>query len=494
MYVHSCNIGIGKNETGDKTLKKHAYHNIILFTTTLLLCFSISGVHSTTASAEEIQTTQEPVESTSENPRNTVQNDVPEDNDGVLFDRDVIPDDYDRSVYTTALSTIYLEENSYGDAQELSLYLDRDNQSEAISIRSDEESGILTVIFPNTMNAIGNLNQNITNSYVRNISVTNTTQDITVVIKYRSDCVITTSKDKRGVSVTFAPADYSLRIRMPEGITESQIKDTDYYYNHEFVLQIPGQWKSYYDQYPVMSNNNVISSIKISQSGNKTLIRIRTSRLQGYKYTQQGNYLFVTIDNPRKIYKNIVVLDAGHGGKDFGARSRGTKEKNINYKIIYTLAREYFNSPNSQVKAYWSRYNDQFISLSARARFASEVQADLFVSLHMNSASNKKANGMEVYYARSNNGTSSMGISSRTLAQRMHDQLENNLSIPSRGVKKAEFYVLRHNTVPAILIELGFISGNRDYAKITSSNYQKNAAQNIYDCISNVFKVYPTGR
>ena len=106
MYVHRCNIGIGKNETGDKTLKKHAYHNIILFTTTLLLCFSISGVHSTTASAEEIQTTQEPVESTSESPRNTVQNDVPEDNDWVLFDRDVIPDDYDRSVYTTALSTI----------------------------------------------------------------------------------------------------------------------------------------------------------------------------------------------------------------------------------------------------------------------------------------------------------------------------------------------------------------------------------------------------
>lgn len=473
-------------------MKKHIYHNITLLTATLLLCIGISGIPSAAASAEEVQTTQEPAESVSESTQ--IQSDAQADSDGVLFDRDVIPDDYDRSVYNAALSTIYLEENSYGDAQELSLYLDRDNKSEPISINSDEENGILTVVFPNTMNAVGNLNQNITNSYVKNISVTGTDKDITVVIKYQSDCIITTSKDKRGVSVTFTKADYSLRIRMPEGITKDQIKDTDYYYNHEFVLQIPGQWKSYYDQYPVISKNNVISSIKVSQSGNKTLIRIKTFRLQGYKYTQQGNYLFVTIDNPRKIYKNIVVLDAGHGGKDFGARSRGAKEKNINYKIIYTLAKEYFDSPASQVKAYWSRYNDQFISLSARARFASEVQADLFVSLHMNSASNTRANGMEVYYARSNNGVSSMGLTSRTLAQRMHDQLEDNLSIPSRGVKKAEFYVLRHNTVPAILIELGFISGNRDHAKITSSGYQKNAAKNIYDCISNVFKAYPTGR
>ena len=87
-----------------------------------------------------------------------------------------------------------------------------------------------------------------------------------------------------------------------------------------------------------------------------------------------------------------------------------------------------------------------------------------------------------------------MGLKSQTLARRMHDQLEANLSIPSRGVKKAEFYVLRNYTVPAILIELGFISGNRDHNKITSSGYQKNAAKNIYDCISNVFKSYPTGR
>ena len=238
----------------------------------------------------------------------------------------------------------------------------------------------------------------------------------------------------------------------------------------------------------------MITGVKVTQSGSNTKITVSTSKLQGYKYTRQGDYLFVTIDRPRKIYKNIVVLDPGHGGKDFGATNRGSKEKAINFKIIYTLARKYFDSPSSSVKAYWSRYNDKFISLSERARFAAEVDADLFVSLHMNSASNRSANGMEVYYAKSNNRVTDTGLSSQKLARKMHDRLENNLTIPSRGVKKAEFYVLRHNTVPSILIELGFISGNRDYNKITSPAYQKKTAQNIYEGVADIFKAYPTGR
>ena len=112
----------------------------------------------------------------------------------------------------------------------------------------------------------------------------------------------------------------------------------------------------------------------------------------------------------------------------------------------------------------------------------------------MNSASNRSANGMEVYYAKSNNRVTDTGLSSQKLARKMHDRLENNLTIPSRGVKKAEFYVLRHNTVPSILIELGFVSGNRDYNKITSPAYQKKTAQNIYEGVADIFKAYPTGR
>lgn len=465
---------------------KYDKKNIYLLLATLII--GIISLHPYTAfaidSAEEVEVETDELED--------IEYDT-NDTEGVFLDMDVTPQEYDSSVYTSALSTVYLEETS-DSTQELSLFTDHSITPEQIKVNADEENGVLTCVFPNTYNAIGEWKKSIDNSYVKNISVASTGTDITVTVKYHSLYVLSTTYDEYGIVVTFSNVDYSMRIQLPEEITKAQIKDTDYYYDHKFVLTIPGKWKSFYEQHPVISRNNVITSIQITQSGNTTRITVKTSRLQGYKYEQKGDYLLVKVNDPRKIYKNIVVLDAGHGGKDFGATSRGAKEKNINYKIIYTLAKEYFNSQTSDVKAYWSRYNDKFISLSARAGFASEVKADLFVSLHMNSAPNTRANGMEVYYARSNNKTSSMGLSSRTLAQRMHEQLEENLSIPSRGVKKAEFYVLRHNTVPAILIELGFISGNKDHGKITSASYQKKAAENIYNCISNVFKTYPTGR
>jgi N-acetylmuramoyl-L-alanine amidase len=232
----------------------------------------------------------------------------------------------------------------------------------------------------------------------------------------------------------------------------------------------------------------------MKQSGNYTLFTIKTTKLQGYKISQSGEYLLVKIGDPRKIYKNIIVLDAGHGGKDYGASHNGTHEKNINYKIIYTLAKKYFDSSDSTVKAYWSRYDDTFISLSARAAFAQKVGADLFVSLHMNSSYKSSANGMEVYYSKDNNTTSDFGLTSQILARRMHNRLNTDLSISSRGVKKAGFYVIKHNTVPAILIELGFLSGSKDYSKLTSSAYQKKAAQSIYQCITDIFKDYPTDR
>jgi N-acetylmuramoyl-L-alanine amidase len=317
---------------------------------------------------------------------------------------------------------------------------------------------------------------------------------VVVTVSYQTECILTSLQDEEGVLVSFSTASYSLKLKLPEGVSSQSVTDTDYYYKNTFTLKIAGKWKSFYEEHPVLANNTAIQSLKIRESGSSTLITVKTSKLQGYRYSQKGDYLLVKIDDPRKIYKNIVVLDAGHGGKDRGASHNGTYEKNINYKIIYTLAKTYFDSPDSTVKAYWSRYNDTFISLSARAAFAQKVGADLFVSLHMNSARNTSANGMEVYYSKDNNKTSSFGLTSQILARRMHNRLNSDLSISSRGVKTAGFYVIKHNTVPAILVELGFLSGNSDYTKLISSSYQKKAAQSIYQCVAETFETYPTGR
>ena len=129
-----------------------------------------------------------------------------DDTDGVFLDIDVIPDDYDHSVYSAALSTVYLEETTAGGDQELSLFTDRSMDSEQIKTTIEEEKGVLTCVFPNTYNAIGELKKTITNSFVKNISVSKTESTVTVTIKYQSTCIVSTTYDEQGVSFAFSKA------------------------------------------------------------------------------------------------------------------------------------------------------------------------------------------------------------------------------------------------------------------------------------------------
>lgn len=80
------------------------------------------------------------------------------------------------------------------------------------------------------------------------------------------------------------------------------------------------------------------------------------------------------------------------------------------------------------------------------------------------------------------------------MADLFRTQLLKDLGTKNRGTKTAAYYVLKHNTVPSILIELGFISGNSDYSKLINDIFQKKAAQSIYTSIVAMFQTYPTGR
>ena len=219
-----------------------------------------------------------------------------------------------------------------------------------------------------------------------------------------------------------------------------------------------------------------------------------TSKLQGYKIHTKDNYIWIDVGNPKNIYKNIVVLDCGHGGSDPGAQSGGYNEKDITYSILYTYAKSYFNSAESDVKAYWSRYNDTFVTLSDRAAYANSIGADLFISLHMNSATNTAAKGTEVYYSTNNNTKQKNGLTSQKMASLFESNLVSAMGTVNRGVKTANYTVIYKNTVPAVLIELGFISNSSDRANLVDTTFQKKAAKNIYQTTRQIFQQYPTGR
>ena len=148
-----------------------------------------------------------------------------------------------------------------------------------------------------------------------------------------------------------------------------------------------------------------------------------------------------------------VFLDAGHGGKDPGAVGNGLKEKDIVLNVTKKVG-EILKHHGIEVE--YSRTTDTFLELHERANKANRANAKVFVSVHVNSAANTQARGVETYhYTNSSQGA--------RLARAIQTSIvTSNIFSQNRGVKTANFVVLRQTKMPAALIELGFISNSQD--------------------------------
>ncbi|NMF85410.1 DUF3747 domain-containing protein [Nodosilinea sp. P-1105] len=150
-----------------------------------------------------------------------------------------------------------------------------------------------------------------------------------------------------------------------------------------------------------------------------------------------------------------VMIDPGHGGRDPGAIGiGGLREKDINTTISNRLRQQL---QAAGLTVLMTRDSDVYVSLEGRTQMANRAGADLFVSIHANaiSMSRPEVNGLETYYLSSG----------ERLARSIHSSVLRNTDMRDRGVRQARFYVLRHTTMPAVLVETGFVTGAEDAAR-----------------------------
>lgn len=171
----------------------------------------------------------------------------------------------------------------------------------------------------------------------------------------------------------------------------------------------------------------------------------------------------------------IICLDPGHGGKDPGATGGGVRESAVVLNVAKKI-RSYLEAKGCTVML--TRETDVFVELSDRARRANVANADLLVSVHCNSVKdNARATGMEVYhYTRASEA-------SKRAARVIYDKLLPVCGLRGRGIKSKDLAVLRETSMPAVLVELGFISNPIDRAKLTNLAWQDDAAKAIADGI-----------
>ncbi len=172
-------------------------------------------------------------------------------------------------------------------------------------------------------------------------------------------------------------------------------------------------------------------------------------------------------------------LDAGHGGHDSGAIniSLNLKEKVATLDITKRLG-ELLETAGAKV-FYSRKNNDHYPALVERASQANNAKVDAFISIHLNSADNKDASGIETF-VYSLQSTSKANI----LAKYVQDNLIKATGAKDRGVKEfPQLVVLRNTTMPAILCEVGFISNSGEAVKLFNSAYQTTIAEAIYKAV-----------
>lgn len=169
----------------------------------------------------------------------------------------------------------------------------------------------------------------------------------------------------------------------------------------------------------------------------------------------------------------IIVIDPGHGGKDPGATTKiGVYEKDIALAVALKVG-----ALLKDDEVVYTRTEDVYVGLSERALIANQAQAGLFVSIHCNSVDDESAHGMEVYHH------THASEAAKRAARAIYDKLLPASGLRGRGVKSKDLAVLRETKMPAVLVELGFISNPGDRAKLTDFTWQDDAALAIAEGI-----------
>ncbi|GMQ62297.1 N-acetylmuramoyl-L-alanine amidase [Vallitalea maricola] len=271
-------------------------------------------------------------------------------------------------------------------------------------------------------------------------------------------------------------------------INLSNIKCTDDYTNRKYIIQLPGDYKELFGNGTIRINDGIINSVDIKNDKGNTVLTIDENSVYDYRITEDKDNIYIKAFKPKELYSKVIVIDPGHGGKDPGASDNGLIEKELNFDIVLYL-KEYLDK-EKDIKVYYTRLDDSYPTLPERANLANDIEADFFVSVH-NNWYTSSAHGTEVYYLAP---SSKPGMTSIKLAEIFQKAIVSAVGTKDRGIKSGNLSVLRNTDMPAVLIEVAFLSNPTDVAKLKSETFKKNTANAIYKAILEAFKKYPTGR
>jgi N-acetylmuramoyl-L-alanine amidase len=186
------------------------------------------------------------------------------------------------------------------------------------------------------------------------------------------------------------------------------------------------------------------------------------------------------------VYKPLVILDAGHGGHNVGARVKNPylEEKRLTLQCTFETKR-ILEKLGYHVSLTRSR--DFFLSLQRRVEFANKSQSAIFVSIHFNSCPSKEAHGIEIFYPKQEKMDPRI-LNSKKLAHSILKKMTFRSKGYPRKVKKGNFLVLRETKIPAVLVEGGFMTNEEEKKLLSKQEYIQKLARGIAEGIDRFVK------
>ena len=294
------------------------------------------------------------------------------------------------------------------------------------------------------------------------------------------------------------------KIKITNGITFLLIDDNIYQLSSKVVRQ-NNEYFVHIDSFINIVNSS-LQNLSIISNSSEMIIS---------STTKTKNVAIKNIDIEKNKWKfSTIIIDPGHGGKDPGAVGyRGTLEKDIALDVAKRLEKKI--SKNMKVKTVLTRDEDIFLKLGERTRIANENNGSLFISIHANAATDRRASGFETFLIGPNKNEAAVRVAARensvlelegvagkkltnedliqaTIAQSafasksekfaalVQEEIGKRVQGKNRGVKQAGFYVLMGASMPNVLVELGFISNLAEEKKLRSSQYREVLATAIF--------------
>ena len=268
-------------------------------------------------------------------------------------------------------------------------------------------------------------------------------------------------------------------------IDTGSVKFEDHYLDGYFDVTLPGDYEKLYG-YGTYDVKGTVENIEVSTKGGSTTFRFKQNCISAYEVTDEGDSYAIRVKNPKEVYDKVLLLDAGHGGKDPGTSGNGMQEKNLTLTIAQKIEQEL---RGSGIKVYMTRDRDVYPENSTRAKIANDI-ADLMVSIHINSGP-ETANGTETLYQVHANDSSSR-LTSKQLAEILQASMISSTGNTNRGVKlRTDLLILNRTTVPSAIVEVVFITNTGDALKISNPVYQDQVAQAIADGIQEAARKFP---